>query len=92
MPRIFTYGPYVFFIWANEEGEPVHVHVAIKRPTQNATKFWLTSNGGCILANNTGQIPEKSLRDLAKIIRFNHRRICDAWMELNGEDSLRFYC
>ena len=91
MPKLFVYGQYVFFFWVSEDGEPVHVHVAIKRPTEHATKFWLTAEGGCIMANNNSSIPEKDLRDISKIIRFNHARICERWRETFGNDSLRFY-
>lgn len=92
MPKVFVYGPYVFFFWMGEDNEPVHVHVAIKRPVENATKFWLTAGGGCVLANNNSQIPEKDLRDIAKIIKYNHRFICARWVEIFGSHSLSFYC
>lgn len=39
MPSIFTFGRYVIFFWTSENGEPVHVHVAVRRPTENATKL-----------------------------------------------------
>lgn len=90
MPKLFVFGQYVFFFWANEDGEPVHVHVAVKRPTENATKFWLTAAGGCTLASNSSDIPDKDLRDIAKVIRYNHAFICDRWVETFGQDSLRF--
>lgn len=92
MPKVFVYGPYIFFFWMGEDGEPVHVHVSVKRPTKNATKYWLTADGGCVLANNDSQIPEKDLRDITKIIKFNHGRICGRWIEVFGPDALTFYC
>lgn len=52
MPRILVFGQYVLFFWIAENGEPVHIHVGIKRAAANSTKFWLTKNGGCTLANN----------------------------------------
>ncbi|WP_455138486.1 DUF4160 domain-containing protein [Thermophilibacter sp.] len=91
MPKILEIGRYVVFFWMGEPNEPVHVHVAPNRPTENATKFWLTAAGGCILANNHSHIPEKDLRDLAKVIRLNHGYICERWIEVFGEESLRFY-
>lgn len=91
MPKILTFGQYVLFFWVAEGDEPVHVHVAVRRATANATKFWLTSEGGCLLANNNSNISEKDLRDLAKLVRFNHRYICACWVEQFGEDSLAFY-
>ena len=92
MPKVLEFGQYVLFFWVAENDEPVHVHVSIKRPAENATKFWLTASGGCILANNNSGIAERDVRDIAKLIKFNHRYICERWVEVFGEDSLRFFC
>lgn len=73
MPRILVFGQYVLFFWIAENGEPVHIHVGVKRAAANSTKFWLTKNGGCTLANNESKIPAKDLRDLSKLITMNHR-------------------
>ena len=43
MPTILTLGRYVLFFWLGESDEPVHIHVAIRRPTEHATEFWLTA-------------------------------------------------
>ena len=91
MPKIFEYGEYVVFFWSNEEGEPVHVHIAVRRPTENATKLWLTSDGGCIVANNNGKIPRKDLADVTNIIMLNHALICQKWVEMFGPAALAFY-
>ncbi len=92
MPRILTFGQYVLYFWIAENGEPVHIHVAIRRPTEHATKFWLTAGGGCILARDNGEIPQRDLRDLARLITLNHVYICEKWVERFGSDSLTFYC
>lgn len=84
MPRILVFGQYVLFFWIAENGEPVHIHVGVKRAAANSTKFWLTKNGGCTLANNESKIPAKDLRDLSKLITMNHRYICDKWHETLG--------
>ena len=91
MPRILVFGPYVLFFWMAENGEPVHIHVAVRRPTENATKFWLTSDGGCLLANNNSKIPEHDLRDLTKLIVLNHDFICARWRETFGSEGIAFY-
>lgn len=91
MPKVLIFGPYVLFFWMAENGEPVHVHVAVRRPRENATKFWLTSRGGCLLANNNSGIPERDLRDIAKLIMLNHGFICSKWREAFGDDALAFY-
>ena len=92
MPKVLSFGQYVLFFWVGENDEPVHVHVAVRRPAKGATKFWLTRNGGCVLAHNASHIPEDDLRDLAKLVKFNHRYICERWVEAFGPESLRFYC
>ena len=57
MPTILTLGRYVLFFWLGESDEPVHIHVAVRRPVEHATKFWLTADGGCILASNGSNSP-----------------------------------
>ena len=91
MPTILTLGRYVLFFWMNEPNEPVHIHVAVRRPTEHATKFWLTEDGGCILASNGSNLPNRELRKLANFIALNHGRICDAWKNVFKTDMLRFY-
>lgn len=91
MPKVLTFGEFVLFFWIAENGEPVHVHVAIRRPTENATKFWLTSMGGCILANNNSGLSKHDLRDISKLIVCNHALICQKWAQCFGADSLIFY-
>lgn len=91
MPKILIYGQYILFFWVDEDGEPVHIHVAVKRPIKNATKFWLTANGGTILANNNGNISARDLRLLSKVVRLNHQYICEEWARVFGEDSVSFY-
>ena len=52
---------YTVYFWSNENGEPIHVHIAKGKPTPNATKIWLTKSGGCILASNGSKISNKEL-------------------------------
>lgn len=90
MPSLFRLGPYIIFFWTGENGEPVHVHVAVKRPTAEATKIWLTRSGGCKLAHNKGDIPARDLRDIMQFVSSNHALICKRWKETTGGPS--FYC
>lgn len=39
MPTILRIGPYRFFFYSNEAGEPPHIHV---QRDQFLAKFWLT--------------------------------------------------
>ena len=48
MPTVLRIGPYRFFFYANENGEPHHIHVQQDRML---AKFWLTPVS---LARSTG--------------------------------------
>lgn len=91
MPRVLVFGAYIIFFWVGENGEPVHVHVAEKRPSENATKIWLTSSGGCLLAHNRSKIPDRDLSNILELISLNHEYICDKWREVFHGD-ISFYC
>lgn len=90
MPRIFLFRGFAIFFWTAENGEPVHVHVAKGRPSANATKIWLTRNGGCILANNGSKLNKKELADVMDFVMLNHDEICKRWSEYFHGD-LSFY-
>ena len=92
MPQIFKIGSYWVFFWANENKplEPIHVHVAEGRPTENSTKIWITQAGKCILCDNSSNIPEKRLRLIIRIIEANSEEIIEKWQTYFGET--RFYC
>ena len=53
-----------FYFWSNESDplEPVHVHIAEGRATDNGTKVWTTSSGKALLCNNAARIPQNILR------------------------------
>ena len=38
LPNLFTVSGYKVYFWSNEDGEPIHVHVAKGKPSPNATK------------------------------------------------------
>lgn len=40
-------GAFAIYFWSNESGEPVHVHVAPKRPSSHSVKFWITQDVDC---------------------------------------------
>lgn len=92
MPSIFIVGSYRVFFWSNENNEPVHVHVAKGKPSANSTKIWLTKNGGCIVANNSGNIPAKELNELLEIIQAQYFLICSEWKKHFKTNVINFYC
>ena len=69
MPQVFKIGSYWVYFWANEGKplEPVHVHVSEGKPTENATKIWVTSSGKTYLCNNNSHIPDRVLRNIMRI-------------------------
>lgn len=92
LPSLFQIGSYKIFFWSNENGEPIHVHIGKGKPTSNATKIWITSKGGCIVANNNGRIPQKDLNELLEVIAAQFFLICAAWKEHFCEDEIKYYC
>lgn len=92
LPSLFQVGRYKVFFWSNENNEPLHVHIGIGKPTSNATKIWITSTGGCILANNGSKIPIKELNELMEIITAQFFLICGVWKEHFKINDIKFYC
>jgi hypothetical protein len=87
VPRIANIpGPYWFFFYSFDCGEPIHVHV---RRDRNEAKFWL---GPVTLAWNHGFTP-RELNEIRRIIIGNEDRIREAWDEHcnpdRTEDSTR---
>ena len=77
MPSLFQIGGYKVFFWSNENNEPIHVHIAKGKPTSNATKVWITSLGGGIVANNNSKIPQNELNELLEVISAQFFMICE---------------
>lgn len=92
MPSLFTVSGYKVYFWANEMGEPIHVHVSKGKPSPNSTKIWLTKSGGCILANNSSQIPSPALKELMTFISAQFFLICVEWKKFFLTDDIVFYC
>ena len=89
MPKILAaFLGYVFYFWANEDSEPIHIHVAKGSQTPNATKFWITSDG-VKLANNNGKISEKELRQIRKYLIMNRERIISRWISVFGHGEVK---
>lgn len=92
MPSLFRIGRYVIFFWSNENYEPIHVHVCEGKPSPNSTKLWITSKGGCIVANNNSRIPEHELVDLIEVVEAQFFMICNSWKKHFVVDDIKFYC
>ncbi len=83
---------YKIYFWSNEKNEPIHVHISKGHPTGNSTKVWLTKSGGCILANNNSNIPEKDLKKLKVCLKYNYFLIISEWKEYFKGQEIKFYC
>jgi len=92
MPQILRIGPYIVYFWSNEGEplEPIHVHIAEGRATQFSTKLWVTKSGKLILCDNSGQIPERVLRRMIRVLEGNIDYIIERWLDHFGE--IRYFC
>lgn len=92
MPNLFKYLGYTIYFGANENFEPIHVHISKGNPQANSTKVWLTKSGNCILANNNSKIPNKDLKNLLIAIEANYFLIVSEWKAFYGTNNVKFYC
>ena len=92
MPQVFKIGSYWVCFWANENKtlEPVHVHISKGKPIANATKFWITKNGKCLLADNNSGYDPRTLNYLRRAVEANADIVIAKWMDFFGEIS--YYC
>ena len=77
MPAILRIGPFRFFFYSNEDGEPVHIHVQRDRML---AKFWLASVS---LASST-RFPPRELRKLELLVIKYRELFLEAWNEHVG--------
>ena len=73
-PTVLRSGPYRFFFFSNEAGEPPHVHVQRERML---AKFWLNP---VRLARSTGFSP-RELRGIQRVVAENETALQEAWNE-----------
>ena len=92
MPNLFTVSGYKIYFWANENGEPIHVHISKGKPSQDATKVWITRAGGCIVAHNKSRIPQRELNELLDFVSAQFFLICAEWKSFYALDNIEFYC
>ena len=92
MPQVFKIGSYFVYFWANKNKplESVHVHVSKGKPSPNATKFWITKSGKCLLANNNSGYDSKTLNYLSKAIEANNDIVIEKWLAFFG--MISYFC
>ena len=77
MPTVIKSGPFRFFFYSNENGEPAHIHIQRERML---AKFWLKP---VALASSTRFSP-KELKKLETLVTENRETILEAWNEHLG--------
>ncbi|MBK1630836.1 hypothetical protein CKO31_08785 [Thiohalocapsa halophila] len=78
MPTILRAGPYRFFFYAGDGGEPVHVHI---ERDDKVAKFWLDP----IRLQNTGGFTRAELRRIRSIITAHQATLVEGWHEFFGD-------
>ncbi|HIE12731.1 MAG TPA: DUF4160 domain-containing protein [Desulfotomaculum sp.] len=79
MRTVLRVGPYRFYFYSHDCGEPRHMHV--DRENKSA-KFWLEPSVS--LAENRGY-GRKELRDIERIISENLERLRNEWDAFCGD-------
>ena len=74
MPTVFRQGPYRFYFYSNEKGEPAHIHVQRER---FLAKFWLKPVS---LASSKG-FASHELRRIQTHVTRNVISLQEAWNE-----------
>lgn len=78
MPTIMRRGPYRFFFYSSDRGEPVHVHV---ERDDLVAKFWLEP----VRLQRSGGILRSEIARIARIVEENRSGIVEAWNEYFGD-------
>ncbi len=77
MPTILKIGPYRFFFYSNEKGEPPHIHVQRERLL---AKFWLNP----VSLAGSRRFASHELRMIQKQVEENRAIFLEAWNEHIG--------
>lgn len=74
MPTVMVIGPYRFFFYSNERGEPAHIHV---RRDRALAKFWLEP----VALAKSKHLSAQELNVIRKHIEDNTQAMLEAWSE-----------
>ena len=81
MPVFEKYQGWYVYFWANEEGEPIHFHIAKGQTTANATKIWILKDGTFKLAHNRSEVPIHILRRIYSLMLLNLEEYEKLWLD-----------
>ena len=74
MPTVLRDGPYRFFFYSSDGGEPPHVHV---RSGNQIGKFWLDP----VQLQRSGGLQRSEVRRIARIIERHQSYLMEMWDE-----------
>lgn len=74
MPTLLRIGPYRFYFYSNEKGEPPHIHVQRER---FLAKFWLTP----VALAGSKRFASRELRAIQRHVDENRDTLLEAWNE-----------
>jgi hypothetical protein len=77
MPTVLKIGPYRFYFYSNERGEPPHIHVQRER---FLAKFWLSP----VALAGSKRFASHELRTMQKHVEENREIFLEAWNEHIG--------
>ncbi len=78
MPTVLRAGPYRFFFYSGDRGEPRHVHVEREA---NRGKFWIDP----VRLAESGGFNRAEIRRLESLVRQNETELRGAWDEYFAE-------
>lgn len=78
MPNVLRRGPYRFFFFSGDRGQPPHVHV--ERDDQEA-KFWLDP----LETARTGGLSQRDINDILRIVEEQRLYFLERWDEFFPE-------
>lgn len=87
-PRVLiSYKDLAFYFYSNEQNEPMHIHVAHKRSSPQAAKFWVGEDG--VIPANPGPFSKKELHDITIILGQHRSYVMQQWGRTFG--TVNFY-
>lgn len=74
MPTVSVQGPYRFFFYSGDSGEPLHIHV--ERETMKA-KFWLSP----VRLQSSGGFGRSEISHIQRLVEENREHLLRSWNE-----------
>lgn len=78
-PTVLVAGPYRFFFYSSDGGEPPHVHV---RRDDRVAKFWLDP----VRLEGSGGFSRAEILDIRRLVEANPGALKESWDEFFNPD------